>query len=454
MTRRILWLGLSFLLVASLVLSSCAKEEVVEEEEEEEEEPITITWWLEALVPEEVEALERNLIKPFEEIYPHIDIDASVQPDLFEVLRLALPVGEGPDIVLTMGPAEAALYAAEGLLAPLDGHIVEAGLDELIAPLALSLGMVEGKIYSIPKTFESMGIIYNKSLFDEYGWEPATNRQEFVALMEAIKAEGILPVVAGNFEWRPTNEWFVTVYLNHYAGPENIYKALTGQLAWDAPIFVEAIEMFKQDFLHYWTKQADYPVLTFPDVMIQLATREAAMTVVGSWGFGWLADPTYWPSDDQWGWAPFPSLRQGVEYPSVAIGVGTTMSVSSLSPHIDEAARFIVWLLSYKEGIAAQLLDHPGEWIVAIEIPEELIPSGVDPVFMEHVLTQSDLIDKGAYGYTTWTWLAPEAWLWCYEGVEEVWLGSLTAEAYMEKWDEIFQRELAAGLIPPVAPRD
>ena len=39
MTRKILWVVVSFLLVAALVLASCAKEEVVEEEEEEEEEP-------------------------------------------------------------------------------------------------------------------------------------------------------------------------------------------------------------------------------------------------------------------------------------------------------------------------------------------------------------------------------------------------------------------------------
>jgi len=40
MTRKILWMLLSFLLVAALVLASCAKEEVVVEEEEEEEEGV------------------------------------------------------------------------------------------------------------------------------------------------------------------------------------------------------------------------------------------------------------------------------------------------------------------------------------------------------------------------------------------------------------------------------
>ena len=449
MKKRTLWLKLSFLLAAALVLTAL----VMTASPAPEVEPITITWWLEPMLPEQVEGLERSLIEPFERLYPHINIDAFVVPDIHEVMRLALPVGEGPDIVITMGPAEAARYAAVGLFVPLDEYIAEAGLDKLIAPLALNLGMIEGTIYSIPKTFESMGIIYNRSLFDEHGWEPATNRQEFVALKEAIKAEGILPVVAGNVEWRPANEWFVTVYLNHYAGPENIHKALTGQLAWDAPIFVEAIEMFRQDFLRYWTDLAMYMVLTFPDVMIQLATREAAMTVVGSWGFEWVADPAMWPTDDQWGWAPFPSLRQGVEFPSVAIGVGATLSVSSLSPHIDEAARFIVWKLGHKEGIAAMLYYHPCVWHVPIEIPEELIPPGVDPVLIAHIRTQSGLIAKGAYGYTTWTFLGPETWLWVYEGIEKVWLGAITAEEYMERWNEIFQRELAAGLIPPVPPR-
>ncbi|MBA7585363.1 hypothetical protein ES708_27338 [subsurface metagenome] len=54
MKKKILWMLLSFLLVASLVLASCAKEEVVEEEEEEEEE--------EAVVEEEEE--EEEVVEP------------------------------------------------------------------------------------------------------------------------------------------------------------------------------------------------------------------------------------------------------------------------------------------------------------------------------------------------------------------------------------------------------
>lgn len=418
-----------------------------------QEEKITITWWYEQVAPKHLEAMEKHLVEPYEELNPNVDVQIVVKPNLLEVLRTAVAAGMGPDIIMTMGPAEANRYAAAGALVPLDQYVKGAGLDKLLPRLALEVGRFEGKLYSIPKTFESMGIIYNKTLFNENGWTPPTTREEWDSLCETIKAKGILPIAAGNVGWRPTNEHFITVYLNHYAGPENVYKALTGQLRWDFPIFVEAIEKFVHDFLNYWPDLDKYFTLAVEDWFPMVALRQAAMAVVGSWGFQWVGDPMTWPSDDEWGWVPFPSLREGVGYPLVAIGVGTTLSISKYSKHPSEAAKFLVWMLSYKEGIAKLLRDFPGEWLVPIEIPEELIPEGVDPVFVEHVRTQSELIRKGAYGYTTWTFLGPETWQWCWEGIEKVWLGEITAKEYMKKWQEIFEKELEAGVMPPIPER-
>ena len=417
------------------------------------QEKITITWWYEQVTPENLEAMENNIVKPFEAMNPNVDVEIVVKMNLLEVLRTAVVAGEGPDIIMTMGPAEANRYAKGGFLLPLDNFVAEAGLDKELPALALDVGRVEGKIYSLPKTFESMGIIYNKSLFDEFGWKPPTNRDEWVALCEAAKAKGILPVAGGNVAWRPTNEHYVTVYINHYPGPEVVYEALTGQRSWEDPLFVEAIDMFKNDFLAYWPEFGLYSTLDAPDFVPMVATRKAAMLVVGSWAFQWLVDPAYWPSEDKWGWAPFPSLREGVEYPFVDIGIGTTLSVNKNSKHPEETARFLVWMLSNKEMIAKMLRDFPGEWIVPIDIPAELVPPEVDPVFFEHVDTQNDLMRRGAYGYTTWTFLGPEAWQWCYEGIEEVWFGKISAQEYMKKWNEIFQKELQAGVVPPVPAR-
>jgi len=410
---------------------------------------ITITWWYEGTIPEYVKAMEEDLIKPYEKLNPNIDVKMIVKEELLQVLRTAVAGGGGPDIIMTMGPAEANRYAKVGTLIPLDKYVKESGLDKEIAPLALEVGKYRGQIYSIPKTFESMGIFYNKNLFEKNGWQAPVTREEWVKLCNSIKAQDILPVSSGNAGWRPTNEHFVTVYLNHYAGPENVYKALIQELKWDDPIFVEAIEMFKHDFLNYWPKPDVYFSLD-EDVVPLVATRQAAMLVAGSWGFQWFGNPSYWPSDDQWEWAPFPSLREGVQYPLVDVGVGTTLSVNKNSNYPDETAKFLVWMLGYEEGIGKLLKDFPGEWLVPIEIPQEFIPAGTDPVFVKHVRTQSELLRKGAYGYTTWTFLGDEAWQWCYEGIEKVWLGQITAKDYVKKWQEAFEKDLEAGTVPTI----
>lgn len=412
-----------------------------------------VTWWYETVTPENLQGLINDLVKPFENSHPGVEVEITVKDQLREVLRAAIVAGEGPDIVMTMGPAEANRYAKAGLLLPLDEYIRAAGLDSEIPSLFLDIGKVKGKVYSIPKTIESMGIIYNKSLFEENGWKVPTNREEWVTLCEKIKRKGIIPVAAGNSTWRPTNEHYVTVYLNHYAGPENVYKALTGQMSWSDPIFVKAIEMFKNDFKKYWPDFSTYSTMAAEDIVPMVAMRQAAMLVIGTWGFQWMGDPAYWPSDDEWGWAPFPSLNENVPYPIVDIGIGTTLSVNKNSEHPDLAADFLISMFKNKEGLAKLQRDFPGEWVAPVDIPSELIPEEVDPVFVEHIQTQYKLLKEGNYGYTTWTFLGPETWQWCYEGIEKVWLDQMTPEEYMKKWDEIFKKELEEGIVPPVPPR-
>jgi raffinose/stachyose/melibiose transport system substrate-binding protein len=411
---------------------------------------IKITWWYESATPEDVEAMQKDIIEPYIKAHPNVEIELTVKENLQEVLRTAMGAGEGPDIVMTMGPAEANRYAAAGLLLPLDEYIKKAGLDKEIPSLLLDVGKVKGKIYSIPKTIESMGILYNKSLFDENNWKVPTNYKEWTALCDAIKKKGILPVAAGNSGWRPTNEHFVTVYLNNYAGPENVYRALRGLSSWTEPVFVKAIETFKNDFLNYWPRYDIYSSIGANEFVNMVSSRKAAMLVVGTWAFQWTGNPDYWVSKDKWGWAPFPSLREGVEYPIANIGIGTTLSVNKKSKYPDVVADFLISIFKNKEGIAKLLRDYPGEWVAPIDIPSNLVPPEVDPVFYSAIKTQYDLVKKGKYGYTTWTFLGPETWQWCYEGIEQVWLGKISALDYMKKWNDIFKKELKEGLVPPI----
>ena len=61
-------------------------------------------------------------------------------------------------------------------------------------------------------------------------------------------AAGIQPITAGNAGWRGVNEWFVTMFWNHYSGPDALYQALTGQIPWTDPVFVEPLQILQKWF--------------------------------------------------------------------------------------------------------------------------------------------------------------------------------------------------------------
>lgn len=96
----------------------------------------------------------------------------------------------------------------------------------------LQTGGLDGHIYGLPRTCETMTLFYNKTLFDKNAWQPPKTLAEVQALAAAMMQKGITPFGAGNADWRGANEWYVTLVLNDDAGPDNVYKALTGKLRW------------------------------------------------------------------------------------------------------------------------------------------------------------------------------------------------------------------------------
>ena len=188
---------------------------------------------------EQAECIISSVIDPYNEMTEGVTVEAVMQPNNWEATRTAVAGGGGPDVLTTPGPSFVFEMAQAGQLLPLSDYAEELGWDETFAPWALSLGMVEDELYSVPHELETLVLYYNKTLFEEKGWEPPTTIDELVALAEEIAAEDIIPFAHANAEWRPTNEWFVGEFLNHVAGPDNVYLALTGQKSWTDPEFVE-----------------------------------------------------------------------------------------------------------------------------------------------------------------------------------------------------------------------
>ena len=112
---------------------------------------------------------------------------------------------------------------------PLDDYAQKLGWNDRILPVFVELGKYNGKLYALPKTYETLGLFYNKTLFAKEGWTPPTTIAELEKLADAMLAKGIVPFAAGNADWRPTNEHYVSIVLNSVAGPDNVSQGAEGR---------------------------------------------------------------------------------------------------------------------------------------------------------------------------------------------------------------------------------
>ncbi|MCB0189361.1 MAG: extracellular solute-binding protein, partial [Caldilineaceae bacterium] len=342
-----------------------------------------------------------NAIDTFNEQSDTVFVNAVANPDTWNATRTALAGGAGPDIVGTPGPSFVYELASAGQLLPLDDFVDSLGWDENIAPWALSLGRVDGKLYSLPDELETLVLYYNKTLFEANGWQPPTTIEELTALAETISAADIIPFAHANAEWRPANEWFVGEFLNHVAGPDKVYQALKGELAWDNPDFVTAINLLNeyQQNGYFMGGLELYYTTTFDEFRTALATGEAAMNIEGTWVAQDLVD-VYFTEDNggnEWDWVPVPSTSGETIFD---IGMGQTWSINANAANPQAAAEFLTYY--YSPATQANLIQVCGKAPAPVTLEADALGS-IDPRIAAIFAAFSEANDQGRYGYTTWT---------------------------------------------------
>lgn len=408
-----------------------------------------VGFWYESASPENQDSLKTILIDPFNTAHPEDDLSIDFRgTDLDKQLRIAMLSGSGPDVVFTAGPSYVASMAQAGQLLPLDDYAAKLGWNDRLLPLFMELGKYEGKLYALAKTYETLGLFYNKTLFDKNSWKAPTTIAELEALADEMKAKGLVPFGAGNADWRPANEHHVSIVLNSVAGPENVYKALTGAIPWTDPSIQAAIDKLDE----WWQKGyfgPNYFSLTLEQAFAQVATGQAGMAPSGTWSFTNV--PTYFPPNNaEPAFVGFPSTSGPPVY---ALGIGSTLSVNAKSENPDGAAAVLDYIFS-DTFYGAMNSAWQGEWNLPLkDLSGAKLSDKVLPLYTESMKNLSTAVGAGQYGYTTWTFLPPATDTYLVSGMEEVWLKKISSKDYLKKFDETFQQEKAAGKVPAVPKR-
>lgn len=377
------------------------------------------------------------------------EVNVELQPNVNDTLRTALAGGAGPDIIPVDSPAYGQELGKAGLLVPLDDYVTQYNWDQRFVPWALELGNVDGSLYILPDSLETLVIWYNKTVFEENGWQVPQTMDELVALSKTINDAGLIPFSNGFGECLDCMGSLPGAFINHYAGPEKMYEALTGQIPWTDPVFVEAITLLNEMVQNGWFNGGTDRLFTdsFNTAHEMLGSGEAVMYLDGSWFnasdyFGSEAGNT-----NDYEWFPIPT-QDGEEM--YMTGVGAAWGINVTSEHPNEAAEYLDW--AFSPDAQAERFNNCNFALAPILISSDVFAKA-DPRTARIYTAYGEAAAKGNYGYANWAFFPAVMGTAFNEDIQKVFLGSMTPEEYVGHMQDLFTEADAEGSLPPLPAR-
>lgn len=225
---------------------------------------------------------KEKIIPAFQAKHPDITVEfnPTAPAEYNAALNARLEGGTAGDII-TCRPFDASLdLFNKGHLASLNDLPSMASFSD-VAKSAWTTD--DGKTtFCVPMASVIHGFIYNKDIFKELGLEPPKTEEEFLALLEKIKANGTYtPLVLGtNDQWEAATMGFQNIGPNYWKGEEGRKALIDGsQKFTDAPY----IDTFKA--LAKWAPYLGdgYKAQKYPDSQNLFGLGRGAVYAAGSW---------------------------------------------------------------------------------------------------------------------------------------------------------------------------
>jgi multiple sugar transport system substrate-binding protein len=279
-----------------------------------------------------------EIMARFTEQNPGINVSLEVVPraDYVSKLETSIVGKNAPDVFWNALPDRFIDLSRNGLIENLSERMKADPVDlSPIAPALLQAFTYNGSLYAIPKDFDTVGLWYNKALFDAAGvaypddsWTWQTLRDAAIKLTDPTNGVYGFVVNAGTRAG----------YYNFIAqnGGEVLTEANTS--GFDMPETVAAIQ-FMADLILVDKVSPTVQQQEEVNAQTRFKTGKAAMVLDGSWRAREFADDPYTLEN-----ADVAVLPQGVKRASSSGTLG--YSIYSGSQHKDEAWAFLKFLAS------------------------------------------------------------------------------------------------------------
>ncbi len=295
----------------------------------------------------------QQIVTEFKKTHPNINVNIEVTPyaQYWTKLETAATGGSAADVFWMNGP-NFIKYASNGILTPIDDQISTDKVDLNNYPAALvTLYTFNGKHYALPKDFDTVGLWYNKTLFDAAGVKYPDASWNWTTLQDAAKkltnpAKGVWGIAAqladqeGFYNTIPQNGGYVISADRKSSGYDKP-ETIAGLKFWTDMIQAKSSPSLAQ--------MTDTPPLSM------FESGKVAMLYAGSWDAIEFAQNQY--TKDK---VDVTVLPQGKQRATVIHGLGNVIYANT--QHAQEAWEFVKFLGSQE---AAEIQAKTGTVIPA-----------------------------------------------------------------------------------------
>ncbi|WNQ10676.1 extracellular solute-binding protein [Paenibacillus aurantius] len=353
-------------------------------------------------------------VKTFKEKYPNVSIDVNSSPNISQITQTKIAANDNEDMFdLFSGsiPGGITSYAESGMLEPQDDlwdRKASDGKGKTLKELAFS-GTFEstqhtlGKVYSFPIAGSGSGLMYNKTLFEEKGWNQAPKTwSEFLQLCETIKASGAIPITFPGMYPDYINNGFGTAKLYELAEAKgNLKQVQDNYRNFKLPYYLAPENVERWNRIYEMGKKGYFPsglaALNHTQSQMQVLQGKAAMVSTGTWVENEMKAST--PQGFKWGFMTVPFGESESNTKWVQFTPGSGFLIWAKKPDLNKkwAKEFIVWLWSL--DVQAQIAEKGGMLPLRADFSEDQARmaklQSVPSAFLDYLKNNKVKVDSG-----------------------------------------------------------
>ncbi len=388
-------------------------------------EAVTIRYLIEQLEDASAEDRLRGRLDEFESQNPGITVELQTLPfdTMRTILQTQLRSGDAPDVFnWGSGPSFGGALAEAGLLYDLTDAYEERGWK--VYDFAKDrVTTNDGIVYGVPGEMETLGIFYNKDLFEELGLEEPSNLADLEDTAKMVKDAGRLPFAISDQEgWQGGHQ--LSMALSSAIGSDGITQLVEGERPWTSKEVVDSIALWDSwDEAGYLTP---FPTsVAYDSGNALFFSGEAAMIPMGSW----LVDGITANSEFKSGYFPFPAPDgEGI----FSAGLGSGPMISAGTEHAEAALTLVDFLVSPEHGRwMVENLD------VIPPFPSDTEGVDISPLFAQ-VLEDVEAFGSGTgdFGVNIDVVMGDAFNEAMFDGMQAIYSGQATAEEVAQRLEE------------------